>query len=390
MVNKTNRQLTIFLDSIKYAEFNRKFEPLGLGEAFDGLSSSFNQVLNEFQSIRKEKEEQFFFYQNVIQHIGVSMMAYEVDGKIVMLNNAANKLFQIQNPTRIDQLNTFSPELVETLLSIENNQKRLLKLHKDDDLLQLSIYAKKFKQEEKEIIIVSVHNIESELEQNEMEAWQKLIRVLTHEIMNSITPISSLSTTVNQMVEDWDPSDLETNNDIKQALRTIQKRSDGLLQFVQTYRNLTKISKPNFTIISVTPFLSNLKQLYKEEFHKKNIELIINIDSPDLEITADESMMEQVFINLIKNAIHAVEKVKNPRISFNAKYGNYGNIVLQVQDNGQGILPEVLEKIFIPFFTTKQTGSGIGLALSRQLVKAQGGSITAQSTVGNTVLSVRF
>ena len=390
MVNKTNRQLTIFLDSIKYAEFNRKFEPMGLGEDFDGLSSSFNQVLNEFQSIRKEKEEQFFFYQNVVQHIGISMMAFEANGNIVMLNNAANKLFQVQNPSRIDQLEKFSPKIVEHLLSIENNQKRLVKLQKDDDFLQLSIYAKKFKQEDKEITIVSVQNIESELEQNEMEAWQKLIRVLTHEIMNSIAPISSLSTTVNQMIEHWNTPDDETGDDIKQALRTIQKRSDGLLQFVQTYRNLTKIPKPDFKIIQVQPFFNDLQQLFKKELYEKNIKLTINIDPPDLEITADESMMEQVFINLIKNAIHAVDKVINPQLNLNAKYGTYGNVILQVQDNGQGILPEVIEKIFIPFFTTKTSGSGIGLALSRQLVRAQGGNITAQSTAGNTVLSVRF
>lgn len=390
MVNKTNRQLTIFLDSIKYAEFNRNFKPRGLGETFDGLSSSFNEVLDEFHYIRKEKEEQFFFYQNVVQHIGISMMAFEANGNIILLNNAANKLFKTQNAKQITQLSSFSKELVDILQTIENNQRKLLKVQIADDFLQLAIYAKKFKQEEKEITIVSVQNIESELEQNEMEAWQKLIRVLTHEIMNSITPISSLSTTINQMIDQWETPDDETGSDIKQALKTIQKRSDGLLQFVQTYRNLTKIPKPNFEIIQIKEFFFDLEQLFKKDFGIKNIKFTITIDPSNLEITADQSMMEQVFINLLKNAMHAVEKTKKPQINLRAQYGSYGNIILQVQDNGQGVLPEVMEKIFIPFFTTKPTGSGIGLSLSRQLIRAQGGNITAQSIQGNTIFSVRF
>lgn len=396
LVNKTNRQLTVFLDSIRYAEFNRTFETSGLGQAFDGLSSSFNQVLDEFHSIRKEKEEQFFFYQNVVQHIGISMLAYEADGTILMLNNAANKLFQLKKVKNISDIEAFSKNLVQILRTIQNNQRKLLKVQINDDLLQLSLYAKQFKQENKEITIVSVQNIETELEQNEMEAWQKLIRVLTHEIMNSITPITSLSTTVNLMVDDWHTSHeagedtSEVTTDIKQAIQTIHKRSEGLLQFVQTYRSLTKIPKPNFEILQVKAFYENLEQFMKKDIEKAGINLKINIAPENLEITADETMMEQVFINLMRNAIHAVEKVSSPEIKLNAGYGNYGNIMLQVVDNGQGILPDVLDKIFIPFFTTKQSGSGIGLSLSRQLIRAQGGNITATSEPGKTVFTVRF
>ncbi len=396
LVNKTNRQLTVFLDSIRYAEFNRSFKPAGLGEAFDGLSSSFNQVLEEFHSIRKEKEEQFFFYQNVVQHIGISMMAYEADGKILMLNNAANKLFQIKKVKNIADIGQFSEKLVEILREIQNNQRKLIKVQINDDLLQLSVYAKQFKQEDKEITIVSVQNIESELEQNEMEAWQKLIRVLTHEIMNSITPITSLSTTVNLMVDDWQQrheageDTSEDTADIKQALQTIHKRSEGLLQFVQTYRSLTKIPKPNFEILQISGFYANLQQFMHKELERAGIKLSLRIEPQNLEITADETMMEQVFINLMRNSIHALEKTENPEIKLIAGYGNYGNVMLQVMDNGQGILPDVLEKIFIPFFTTKQSGSGIGLSLSRQLIRAQGGNITATSKPGKTVFTVRF
>lgn len=396
LVGKTNRQLSVFLDSIRYAEFNKSFEPTGLGETFDGLSSSFNEVVGEFHSIRKEKEEQFFFYQNVVQHIGISMMAYESNGNILMLNNAANKLFQIKKVENINDLEPFNKKLVSLLKMIKNNERKLVKVHVNDDFLQLSVYAKQFKQEDKEITIVSVQNIESELEQNEMEAWQKLIRVLTHEIMNSITPISSLSTTVNLMVDEWEDAHESGENhdeltaDIKQALKTINKRSDGLLQFVQTYRSLTKIPKPDFKIIQVQAFFDDLYQFMRKDFEKAGTSISIEIEPTNLEITADEAMMEQVFINLMRNALHAMEKTENPQLKLKAGYGNYGNIILQVIDNGQGILPEVLEKIFIPFFTTKQSGSGIGLSLSRQLIRAQGGNITATSEPGKTVFTIRF
>jgi nitrogen fixation/metabolism regulation signal transduction histidine kinase len=393
---KTNRQLSIFLDSIRHAEFNRSFEPTGLGEAFDGLSSSFNQVMSDFHNIRKEKEEQFYFYQNVVQHIGISMMAFESNGKVIMLNNSANKLFQTRHIANINDLSNFNVNLVEILKTIKHNQRKLIKVQVKDDLLQLSIFAKQFKQENKEITIVSVQNIETELEQNEMEAWQKLIRVLTHEIMNSITPITSLSTTVNMMVDDWQQSNEkgedtdEVTSDIKQAIQTIHKRSEGLLQFVQTYRSLTKIPIPNFELLKIEEFYKDMVQFHKKDLESANIELSVEIDPSNLEITADVTMMEQVFINLIRNAKQAVSKAENPHIKLKAGYGNYGNIMLQVIDNGQGILPEVLEKIFIPFFTTKAGGSGIGLSLSRQLIRAQGGNITATSEPGKTVFTVRF
>jgi two-component system nitrogen regulation sensor histidine kinase NtrY len=392
LVNKTNRQLSVFLDSIKYAEFNRTFQPAGLGESFDGLSESFNNVLNKFHAIRKEKEEQFFFYQNIIQHIGISLLAFDSLGKILLLNNAGKKLFQCSKTETLQNLKNFSNEFVELIQSMKNNERRLLKIIKENDFLHLSIHIKQFKIEKKEITIVSVQNIESELEQTEVDAWQKLIRVLTHEIMNSITPISSLSSTLNGMIDHWNQ---ETNPDevipdVQMALKTIQKRSDGLLNFVQTYRSLTKIPVPNFEIVQVAEFLYNLYNLLTSQLTKEDINVHIDVNPKNIEITADRSMMEQVLLNLIKNAMHAVRQEKKKKIEIKSFYGNYGNVIIQVIDNGQGILPDVLEKIFVPFFTTKQTGSGIGLSLSRQLIRAQGGNISATSEPGNTVFTIRF
>lgn len=396
LIQKANRELTIFLDSIRYAEFNRSFKSSGLGLGFNELSSSFNEVLADFHSIRKEKEEQFYFYQNIFQHIAISMIAFDDDGQILMVNNAANRLFKIQNPKTLDALNTFSNELVELLKTIKNNQKQLIKVQVENDFLQLSVHAKIFEQEKQIIKIVSIQNIESELEQNEIESWQKLIRVLTHEIMNSITPISSLSDTTYQMVTtlfnniELDEENSEIKDDIVTALSTVIRRSNGLIQFVKTYRNLTHIPTVNFSLIKVNSFFDNIFRLMNNEMETNNIKLSKTVYPETIEISADENLMTQVVINLIRNSIQVLQKHDNPQIILNACYGSYGHTHIQVIDNGPGILPEVLDKIFIPFFTTKANGSGIGLSLSRQLIKAQGGNLSVVSNPGKTVFTVRL
>ena len=222
-----------------------------------------------------------------------------------------------------------------------------------------------------------------------MRAWQKLIRVLTHEIMNSIAPIASLTSTVNfmvkQMSEDIKPHinkdfDTEGITDILEALDTIHKRSNGLIHFVEKYRDLTKIPKPNFNIYSVNNQFQNILNLLKTELSEKNIDFKMKIVPAKLEITADEQLVEQILINMVKNSIDALENVEeNKEIKLNAFINNAGNRVIQVIDNGQGIIKEVGEKVFIPFFTTKSKGSGIGLSLSKQIMRLHNGNIKVAS-----------
>ncbi len=387
-IDKTNRMLNNFLESIRYSDFTRTFEMEGLGSSFDKLKNSFNEVIKDFQNVRAEKEENFFYLQSVIQHIGISLIAYDKTGRVELVNNATKKLFQLRNINHIEALNSFSAELVQKLVTIKHNENTLVKVVDKDEILQLAIYATEFKISNKTIMLVSIKNIQNELEEKEMESWQKLISVLTHEIMNSIAPISSLSNTISTILSDLknnilakedNPDNQEAFEDIDMALTTIFKRTEGLMHFVNTYRNLTKIPQPNFSIFSVAQLFREIKLLMSDEAVEKNIACQISIEPDTLELSADERLIQQVLINLLKNAIHASEGRPNARIELKAYINKRGRVVIEVVDNGPGILPDVLDKIFIPFFTTKTTGSGIGLSLSKQIMRMHGGNISVTS-----------
>jgi two-component system, NtrC family, nitrogen regulation sensor histidine kinase NtrY len=385
-VDRTNRDLTSFLESIRFSEFTRTFQIEGMGSSFDELNRAFNDVINDFQKVRSEKEEHFHYLQSIVQNIDVSIIAYRKDGTVEMINKAAKQLFQIHSLKNVKGLEQLSPDLVNTLLNISPGANTLVKVQDQDDILQLAIYATEFKIKDKLIILATINNIQSVLEEQETEAWQKLIRVLTHEIMNSITPIASLSSTLEIMLKGitdgeniQEDMDLDTVMEILQALQTINKRSTGLLHFVNTYRNLTRIPKPNFKIFPVGDLYKNIYLLMEEEITSSKVKFVTEIEPGNIEVSADEQLIEQVIINLIRNSMHALENRKNPTIELKAFRNKRGRVTMQVSDNGTGILPEVLDKIFIPFFTTKQSGSGIGLSLSRQILRLHNGTITANS-----------
>jgi nitrogen fixation/metabolism regulation signal transduction histidine kinase len=385
-VDKTNRDLASFLESIRFSEFTRSFQIEGMGPSFNELNRAFNDVINDFQKVRAEKEEHFHYLQSIVQNIDVSIIAYQHDGNIEMINKSAKKLFQLGSVKNINALSALSEDLVHTLLNIKPGENKLVKVQDDDDLLQLAINATEFKIKNKIIILSTIKNIQNVLEDQETEAWQKLIRVLTHEIMNSITPIASLSSTLENMLKDFNKDrddkavmDHETVNEIQQALQTINRRSNGLLHFVNTYRNLTRIPKPNFKITTVSELFLNIGRLMEKDLEEQKIIFTSSLEPPSLQISMDEQLIEQVLINLIKNSIHALEGRDNAKIELRAYLNKRGRPTIQVYDNGMGILKEVLDKVFIPFFTTKPSGSGIGLSLSRQILRLHGGTITAQS-----------
>ncbi len=385
-VDRTNRELASFLESIRYSEFTRSFQIRNTGSSFDELSAAFNDVMKDFQQVRSEREEHFHYLQSIVQNIDVSILAYQRDGTVEMINPAAKKLFQINVLRDINKLRLLSDELADTLLHIAPGENRLVKVQDEEDILQLALYATEFKVKDKVILLSTIKNIQNVLEEQETAAWQKLIRVLTHEIMNSIAPISSLSSTVEQMVKPYTSAekdapevDIETLKEIRGALQTINKRSTGLMNFVETYRSLTKIPEPNFTQISMKELVHNVEILLKKEVQQHNVRLTTRIEPESIELQIDEQMIEQVLINLVKNSLQALDGVTKGSIEIRGFYNKRGRPTIQVIDNGQGILGDVIDKIFIPFFTTKRSGSGIGLSLSRQILRLHGGTITAQS-----------
>ena len=397
-VDRTNRELASFLESIRYSEFTRSFQIKNAGSSFDELSEAFNDVMADFQQVRSEREEHFHYLQSIVQNIDISIIAYQRDGTVEMINPAAKKLFQINSLKNINALRSLSDQLADTLLKIDPGQSKLVRVQDADDILQLTIYATEFKIKDKIILLSTIKNIQNVLEEQETAAWQKLIRVLTHEMMNSIAPISSLSSTVELMLkkyssgeEDIKKVDVDTIREIQEALKTINKRSNGLMNFVETYRNLTKIPEPNFELVKMKDLIQNVHTLMKKEVQKENISITAHVEQESIEIQVDEQMIEQVLINLIKNSIQALKDIKSGKIEVKGFYNRRGRPTIQVVDNGQGILKEVLDKVFIPFFTTKRSGSGIGLSLSRQILRLHGGTITAQSDPGKeTIFTMTF
>lgn len=385
-IQKINLYLTTFLESIRYADFSRSFQVEGLGSKYDELKKVFNLVIADFQKIRSDKEENYHYLQNVIQHIGIGLIAFNQDGALEMINNAAKKLMQVHRLKNISELAPLNEKLPYTLLSLSSGDRTLIQIADNDNVMQLAMYATEFKLRDRAIKLVSLQNIQSELEEQEMAAWQKLISVLTHEIMNSITPIASLSSTVNHLLNEAKddegnplPLDNETIDDIRSSLLTINKRSTGLIHFVESYRNLTKIPKPKFAIVPVSNIFKNIHNLLDDDIKNKNISFSSSIDPHSLELTVDQEQIEQVLLNLLKNSCHAVAESENPKIELSAFLENRGRVAIQVTDNGAGILKDVIDKIFIPFFTTKSNGSGIGLSLSRQIMRIHGGSISVDS-----------
>ncbi|OGU54229.1 MAG: histidine kinase [Ignavibacteria bacterium RBG_13_36_8] len=394
-IDATNKELSRFLHSIQYSDFSQTFTNKSLGGSFKDLNNAFNDVIVKFQNTRSEKEEHYRYLQTVMQHVGVGLISFDQNGKVEFINNAAKKILRVQHLANLEGLNKISVELKDKLLILKSGERATIKITDDNELLQLVINATEFKLRNQLYKLVSLQNIQSELEEKEMEAWQKLIRVLTHEIMNSVTPISSLSATVNNILSDCFSStskpDEDSIKDISNAVNSIHKRSEGLIHFVDNYRNLTKIPKPNFQIFPVKNLFERIEKLMQHDLRTKKIKFSSSIDPVSLELTADPEMIEQVLINLIINAMNALETINQPEIYLVSFIDQRGKVVIRVIDNGPGIPEEVLEKIFIPFFSTKKDGSGIGLSISRQILRAHGGSIRVNSIPNKeTVFTLRF
>ena len=310
----TNRRLSLFLQSVRHADFSQSFSTKGLGSSFADLNRAFSEVIEDFRRIREEREEHYRYLQTVVQHVGIGLIAYHKDGQVELINTAAKRLLHIPRLRRIQQLRRLSPELADTLLSLDTGQHTLVKVFLDGDILQLAAYATEFILRGRTIILVSLQNIRNELEEREMEAWQKLIRVLTHEIMNSITPISSLAGSVHDILSDLKPDFLRTGvsgteeslTDVITAIGTIRSRSEGLLHFVEAYRSLTRMPAPAFREFPLAELTGRVENLMRDTFRERRINYESKVIPVTLKLTADPDMIEQVLINLLKNAADAV------------------------------------------------------------------------------------
>jgi nitrogen fixation/metabolism regulation signal transduction histidine kinase len=377
----TSRPLT---DDIEFDEITQTFKSSIDNPSIEKINQLLNDAVTRIKSARREQDSDLQFFKNVVQHIGIGLIAFRKDGGIQIVNSAAKRLLKLSRTQNISDLKEVSEPLVEAVLKLKTGGRELVPMKLGDETFQLSVYAIELTLRGEELKLISITNIQSELEEKEMEAWQNLVRVLTHEIMNSVTPISSLAEMAEQEISGQlklDSSNLkkEQLEDMHLSLQTITKRSNGLIKFVKEFRNLTHIPKPKLADVAVKPMLTDLALLHRVEASEKGISIEINVKPEQLIIVADKSMIEQVIINLIKNAIQAFEDEPTKTIWLTGATSDKGRPTISIKDNGSGIDPEALEKIFIPFFSTKKTGSGIGLSLSKQIMRQHEGRITVHS-----------
>ncbi|WP_291781860.1 ATP-binding protein [Cecembia sp.] len=393
----TNRKISRFLESIRYSDFSSSFtKDSNLGSSFKEMNLSFNEVIEAFKKTRAQKEEQMLFLQIMIQHINTGIISFDSQGKIGVINGAAKQLLQIHQFKDIHDLGKLSKNLLQEVLNLKPSGSFSIKINSD---LHLNVQSASFKMEGQSWTLLSFQNIKSELQKNELDAWQNLTKVLRHEIMNSMTPIASLASSLGIILEE----DVKENEqgelalekesflDLSEGLETIFKRSNGLVDFVNAYRDYTNIPQPELKVFPIKPLFENIRVLLKEDLSKSDIQLICDISPPDMDVIVDQDLIQMILINLIKNAKEAMEKANNRTIMLRAGMDNHSRPFIKVIDHGEGIVPEALEKIFVPFYTTKKSGSGIGLAISRQIMNLHKGNLEVSSIPGEqTVFTLVF
>lgn len=395
-VNSINHKLARFLDSIRFTDFSSSFtSDSKMGGSFKEVNKAFNEVMEVFKQTRAEKEEQMLFLQVIIQHINTGILSFNAEGKIGVINNAAKQLLQIPQFRDISDLGKISPKLLEEVVEMKPGQRISFKVNAG---LHLIIQSTSLKMGGQSWNLLSFQNINAELQSNELEAWQNLTKVLRHEIMNSITPISSLVESLRTILDEDSYVQKEGMlikkdgfQDIQEGLDTIANRSKGLVNFVNAYRDYTSIPAPKKELTPVKTLFENVLGLMKEELKANQIQLQQEILPADLEVLCDPDQISMILINLIKNASESLQHQADRLIILKGiGMGDMGTQI-QVEDHGPGIVPEALERIFVPFYTTKKTGSGIGLAISRQIMNLHRGSLQATSTLGEkTVFTLNF
>ena len=380
-VSKTNAEISRFLEAARYADFSQRFNLRGMGAGFGELGDTFTDILHRFQAVRADQEKELRHLKALIEHVPVPLMSVHGDGQITLWNNSARRLFGSSHVARLGDLKQFGEGFAKEVTLVGAGERRLTAFEIDSTEQQLTIAATQIVLEGRVEKLVSLQDIQSELDRAQLQAWQDLVRVLTHEIMNSITPVASLAKTAVDLVDDAssqvtdNPAVVEELADVKDAVMTVARRSDSLTQFVSSYRRLTRLPPPEKALLRLDSLFKDVCALSTQDWDEKDIALLTDIDPAELDVSADHDMLEQVLINMLQNAEQALVDIDGATLWLSARLNRRGRVVIEVADNGPGVPADIARKIFVPFFTTKREGSGVGLALTRQVMIAHGGSV---------------
>lgn len=377
---RTYRELQDFAEAARYRDFTRHFSLAHASTEVKPLRAAFNDINDVFKKISSDRETQHQYLQKIMEVVDTGIISYEeTRGKIMWMNDYFKKLFNIPYISTIYALEKKNKSLYERIENTEPGDNGLYTLETAEGPIKLQLHVSNFQTGQGSFRLITLQNINKALDETEAKAWQKLLSVLTHEIMNSIAPISSLADTLKNRLDSLPYT--EELEDIRTGTETIKSRSEGLLKFARTYRTLNKISQPDLASIRASDLFENLYTLLEPSLLKKNIDLNIILKNPSLELSIDINLIEQALINLLLNAIEAVKDSAEPTINLQALEEN-GKIQIKVHDNGAGMDQEILDNIFTPFFTTKKSGSGIGLSLSKQIMLMHKGNLFVTSELG--------
>jgi len=393
-IDKRNTEISNFLEAILNDDFTNKYPNDGRkGKTFQKMHSVFNEINKKLTDLSQERESQLLYIHTLAKQIQTGIIAFDGRERVGLVNDSLLKLLDIKTVVRLSDVKKVSEQIYKTCISIAAGQSKLLKIKHHMGNKQLSIRASEFTLRGKYFKLISIQDIQGELDEHEILAWQKLIRVLTHEIMNSIAPITSLSNTLHQLVHHKSDQleDLVFSDHLLSGLDAIKSRSNGLMNFTQHYRSLTKIPLPQIKEVKSNHFFTTLENLFRSSLADTNIRFSVDLEKGPTSLQIDPDLMSQVIINLLKNAKEAIliNGIQNGAIDLKITVGK-SQIVISVTDNAGGIKDEVMEQMFIPFYTNKPNGSGIGLSVVKQIVQLHHGKIEVNSSEEKTIFQIQL
>jgi two-component system nitrogen regulation sensor histidine kinase NtrY len=393
MMRKAQNEVGEFAESVKYRDFSRSFNVKEAPSEVVTLRKGFNEINSTFRIISREKETQNQYLQQILELVDIGILSFEVEsGDQHWINRAFKRMLDVPYLKNVAALKMRDEVLFNEIIAIRPGETRIVTLHANNKSLKVLLACTIFQTEGVANKLIAFQNINTALDETEARAWQKLLSVMTHEIMNSVAPISSLAATLRKILDqpEGEESDSGDKADLQLGLETIQRRSEGLLKFAETYRSLNKIIKPNLEEVYIRDIFETLITLMQPTLDQKQIHLDVILREPRLTGMLDVHLVEQVLINLMVNATEAVKDTPSPRIVLSASRTDQ-RLSIRIADNGPGIEPELLDKIFIPFFSTKKNGSGIGLSLCKQIMLLHKGNVQVHSKVGEgTVFELEF
>jgi signal transduction histidine kinase len=388
-VESINRELASFLAFIAHDDFSSRITTGKQGRVFEDLEAAYRLLTDRYRRLNQARELNHLYLEALVEHVSVALLCLDDDGNVTLMNRQAKLLFRTPHLHTLESLKRIDPSLPPLLDSLNENDRTLVRLRIDNESLQLALFVTSFQLLDRNYRLISFQNIRDELEQREVAFSQKLIKVMTHEIMNSVTPIIALCKVIEESILEGAVDRIDTasppstnKNDLLRSVASIQSRGGGLLRFVQAYSSLTSLPLPDLSRIEVSELFDQLNTLLAPTLEPRHIALEIQSPGSDLFVEADAAQIQQVLINLVNNAVDALDGKPNGQIVLSATRDRLGKTMIKVADNGPGIEEDALEQIFVPFFTTKKNGTGVGLSVSRQIMFLNKGLISVRTDPG--------